>query len=98
MGSLFVMFLNKINKKYFWTTMRTMNLNVLKPNQKAKIVSIDSSDLAAHLVELGCVNGQTIELMYQAPMNGPKAFLIGGYTLALRISEANLIQIEILEN
>jgi ferrous iron transport protein A len=73
-----------------------MRLNTLKKGQKATVKEILSKDFSTKLIGLGVVKGQQIESLYKAPFGGPIAYQIGSYVLALRPSEAKLIDVDIL--
>lgn len=66
----------------------------LKPQTSGVIEEVTNSPLKINLMELGFLPGKTITLSYVAPFNGPLAFLLEGTLLALRKSEAALIQIQ----
>ncbi|SHN12723.1 ferrous iron transport protein A [Cyclobacterium lianum] len=59
-----------------------------------EIAGITTSPLMVRMMEMGVMPGKTISLLRKAPFKGPMAFLIQGNVLALRIEEADLIQIK----
>ncbi|GAC1416549.1 MAG: ferrous iron transport protein A [Flavisolibacter sp.] len=79
-----------LNYKHF------MKLSELKTGEKAKILSFESSDLELKLMEMGCLPGEQVIVEQKAPMGGdPISIRVAGYSLSLRINEANQINIEV---
>jgi ferrous iron transport protein A len=72
-----------------------MKLTELKPGEKAVIKSFTSPDLALKLMEMGCIPGEMIVIEQIAPLGDPISIRIAGYSLSLRLNEADHI---ILEN
>ncbi|MDN3689444.1 FeoA family protein [Cyclobacterium jeungdonense] len=66
----------------------------LKPRQTYEIVSLSVTPLLVRMMEMGILPGKKISLFKKAPFKGPMAFLIDGNIIALRIEEADLIQIK----
>ncbi|WP_162342960.1 FeoA family protein [Cyclobacterium salsum] len=66
----------------------------LKPRQTYEIDSLSVTPLLVRMMEMGILPGKKISLFKKAPFNGPMAFLIDGNIIALRIEEADLIQIK----
>ena len=72
-------------------------LNELKPNQPAKIVQVLGDDaIAMRMMEMGLIDGETIEFLGAAPMGDPLEFSIRGYRLSLRKLEAEKIEVELI--
>lgn len=63
-------------------------------HQKAKVVGIAESQLKPKLLEMGLYTGQEVEVLFKAPFGDPIAVDISGYTLSMRLSEAQLIEVE----
>ena len=74
-----------------------MKLSDLKPGQEAVISKFGSSDIFLKLMEMGCVPGERIYLEQVAPLGDPIAIRISGYSLSLRLNEAEHIHVEIIE-
>ncbi|MDN3203381.1 FeoA family protein [Algoriphagus sediminis] len=72
----------------------SLSADQLKLAEYGLIIEISDSPLKINLLEMGFLPGKKIMLSHAAPANGPLAFQIDGSTLALRKSEAALIQIE----
>lgn len=70
-----------------------MTLDQLKPGEKATIVNVKSSDLTIKLLEMGLLPGKSIQYNFKAPLGDPIAVQISGYSLSLRIDEAQLIEV-----
>ena len=76
-----------------------MTLNELKIGQSAIIKSVggDKGQLRQHLLDMGLIPGTEVTLIKFAPMGDPMELLIRGYDLTLRIDDARLIEVEIVE-
>lgn len=64
----------------------------------ARIVRVDASnEIALRLMEMGLLEGALVELVHEAPFGGdPVAVRVRGALVALRRSEADLIEVEAL--
>jgi Fe2+ transport system protein FeoA len=71
-----------------------MKLRDLRPGETAVIHSIQDSDLFLKLLEMGCVPGEQIRVEKVAPFGDPISIQVAGYTLSLRLSEADAIYVE----
>ena len=63
-------------------------------HQKTKVLGIVESELKPKLLEMGLYPGKEVEVLFRAPFGDPIAVDISGYTLSMRLSEANLIEVE----
>ena len=72
-----------------------MRLIDLKPGQEAIIRQFDNSDIALKLLEMGCIPGEKILLEQVAPLGGPISINISGYSLSLRVTEAEGIIVDL---
>jgi ferrous iron transport protein A len=72
-----------------------MKLTELKPGQKAIIRHFDNSDMSIKLLEMGCIPGEEILLEQVAPLGDPISVSISGYSLSLRLTEAEGIIVDI---
>ncbi len=73
----------------------SMKLSELKTGEKGKILSFESTDLELKLMEMGCLPGEVVVVEQKAPLGGdPISIRIAGYSLSLRVNEANQINIE----
>jgi len=73
-----------------------MKLSELKPGQEAIISEFDSNDIFLKLMEMGCVPGERIFLEQVAPLGDPISIKIAGYSLSLRLNEAEHIKVELI--
>ena len=71
-----------------------MKLSDLKPGEKAIIKTFTSSDLGLKLMEMGCIPGETVVIEQVAPLGDPISIRIAGYSLSLRLNEADHIILE----
>ena len=78
--------------------MKTLN-DLHRPGQKGRILDIEGDDaIAVRLMEMGLVDGVEIQFLGLAPLGDPAEYLIRGYRLSLRKSEASRVVIEPLES
>lgn len=74
-----------------------MNLAVLKPGQKGRIVSIGAiGPLKRRLMDMGVLVGEEVKVVKVAPMGDPIEVFIKSYNLSLRKNEAEGIAVEVL--
>lgn len=66
-------------------------LSQLKPGQKAVIKEFDNQEIHLKLMEMGCLPGEKITVEQKAPLGDPVSISIAGYTLSLRLNEADHI-------
>lgn len=72
-----------------------MTLDQLQTGQSATVQRIDGKGaVRRRLMDMGLVRGASIEMVKAAPMGDPIAYLVRGYHLSLRKSEAQLVEIE----
>lgn len=73
-------------------------LDTLHPGERARIADVSGDDaVAVRLMEMGLVEGAEIEHLGAAPLGDPLEFLIRGYRLSLRITEARRVSVRGLE-
>jgi len=71
-----------------------MRLTELKPGQKAIISQFASSEISLKLLEMGCIPGEIVVIEQVAPLGDPISIRIAGYSLSLRLNEADHIILE----
>lgn len=71
-------------------------LSELRPGQKAVIRQFNNTELSLKLMEMGCLPGESIVLEQRAAMGDPISISISGYSLSLRLSEAEHIIVELI--
>lgn len=74
-----------------------IRLSQLKPGQKAVIKDFDNEEIHLKLMEMGCLPGESITIEQKAPLGDPVSISIAGYTLSLRLSEADLIIVNTID-
>ncbi|MFN7015021.1 MAG: ferrous iron transport protein A, partial [Bacteroidia bacterium] len=72
-------------------------LNTLKKQQKAVITDISENDLSLKLLDMGCMPGEEVIMIGDAPLGDPIMFQLGSYILSLRKEEAENIQVQIVD-
>jgi len=70
-------------------------LSDLKPGQEGIITQFDNTEIYLKLMEMGCVPGEKIFLEQIAPLGDPISVNISGYSLSLRLDEAEHIFVEL---
>jgi ferrous iron transport protein A len=70
----------------------------LKKGETAIIKDFDIESIPLKLLEMGCLPGNTVELLQIAPFGDPLYLNINGSHLAIRIETANEIEVEILKS
>ena len=68
-------------------------LSELKRGQSGIIDSFTDYELSLKLLEMGCIPGESIEVIRIAPLGDPIAISISGYMLSLRKEEASTVRI-----
>ncbi|HMZ46217.1 MAG TPA: FeoA family protein [Chitinophagaceae bacterium] len=71
-----------------------IKLSELAIGQKATIHSFEQNELYIKLMEMGCVPGELVKVEQIAPLGDPISISIAGYSLSLRLSEAEEIFVE----
>jgi ferrous iron transport protein A len=62
--------------------------------KKVVINSFEKDDLFIKLMEMGCIPGETIRVEQIAPLGDPISISVAGYTLSLRLNEADHIFVD----
>lgn len=57
------------------------------------IVNLKHSPLTIKLLEMGLLPGKMVQYNFKAPLGDPISVQISGYSLSLRIDEAQLIEV-----
>lgn len=72
-------------------------LSQLNPGQKAVIKHFDNEEIHLKLMEMGCLPGEEITIEQKAPLGDPVSITIAGYTLSLRLNEADHIIVTVID-
>jgi ferrous iron transport protein A len=73
-----------------------IKLSELRPGQKAIIREFNNEEIHLKLMEMGCLPGEKISIEKIAPLGDPVSVLVAGYTLSLRLDEADHIVVDII--
>ena len=68
-----------------------VKLSNLKKGDRCIIQSYTDAELQLKLMEMGCLPGETVVVDRLAPMGDPMAITVSGYTLSIRLDEADSI-------
>jgi len=66
----------------------------MKVGSSGIVRSFENSTTSIKLMEMGCVPGEIISIEKIAPLKDPISVLVAGYSLSLRLEEAENIIIE----
>lgn len=69
-------------------------LSELRPGERARISGFASEDLELKLMEMGCIPGELVVVEQVAPLGDPISIRVAGYSLSLRLNEADQILLE----
>ena len=72
-------------------------LSDLRPGQKAIITQFNNNEIFLKLMEMGCLPGEKIVIEQVAPLGGPISVNVSGYSLSLRLNEAEQIIVELID-
>ncbi len=72
-------------------------LSELRPGQSAVIKKFNSTEIFLKLMEMGCLPGEKVVLEQIAPLGDPVSITVAGYTLSLRLNEAEEVIVEIID-
>jgi ferrous iron transport protein A len=75
----------------FRVNLFVMKLSDMKPGERGTIASFTSPDLALKLMEMGCIPGEIVFIEQVAPLGDPISIRVAGYSLSLRLNEADHI-------
>ena len=76
--------------------MTAINMRQMKDNQAGTIASVRADgELGRRIRDMGLVPGTAIRVQGRAPLKDPVALRVGGFTLTLRNSEADHIDVEV---
>jgi len=61
---------------------------------RVKINSFTNNEIVLKLMEMGCLPGEIISIEKIAPLGDPISIRVAGYSLSLRLNEAEAILVE----
>lgn len=70
-----------------------MKLSELRIGQKATIIGFQRDEISIKLMEMGLIPGEKIHIEKFAPLGDPISIFVAGYTLSLRLDEAQNINV-----
>ena len=73
----------------------TKRLSDLKPGESGTVIKVEGDRaIRRRMVDMGLVNGTDVLVKRVAPLGDPIEFVVRGYSLSLRKSEAQAVHIE----
>ena len=69
-------------------------LSEIKTGKTVVIHSFEKDEIFIKLMEMGCVPGEKVRVDQVAPLGDPISISVAGYTLSLRLNEAEMIIVE----
>ncbi len=79
-----------------FTSIMKLNLSQVKEGTKVKIKSFENDEIILKLMEMGCLPGEEVTVWKKAPFGDPIYVMVAGYSLSLRIDEAEKINVELI--
>ena len=73
-----------------------MKLSDLRVGQHATIKGFGKDEISIKLMEMGFIPGETIYIEKFAPLGDPISVCVAGYSLSLRLNEAQYINVDIM--
>lgn len=73
-----------------------MKLTELRPGQQAIVSQFTNSEISLKLLEMGCIPGEKVLVVQVAPLGDPISIMISGYSLSLRLNEAENIIVDLI--
>lgn len=74
-----------------------VKLTELQIGQIARVTSVEDSPYKEKLQEMGCIQGALIKPIFKAPFGDPIAFDLEEYTLSMRKTEAQSVNVKLLD-
>lgn len=72
-----------------------LSLKDIRPNEKCIVLKIKKSgDIYRRFLDIGLIEGTVIQCVNQSPSGDPKAFLIRGAVIAIRLDDCADIFVE----
>ena len=71
-----------------------MRLSEVSIGKRVVIKEFEQDELFIKLMEMGCVPGEVIKIDQVAPLGDPISISVAGYSLSLRLNEADHIFVE----
>lgn len=72
-----------------------MTLDQLSIGQSAEIIEVDIQQVPLKLIDIGCIAGNTVQLLQIAPLGDPLYLKINDSFFSIRKDLAKLIQVKI---
>jgi ferrous iron transport protein A len=73
-----------------------LTLADIRPGRSAQVLDVLGDDgLAARIMEMGIIEGETVKVIGTAPMGDPMDLEVQGYRLSLRKAEARRITVTV---
>ncbi len=69
-------------------------LSTISVGKEVTIRGFENEDIFLKLMEMGCVPGEKITIQKIAPLKDPISVIVAGYSLSLRLDEADHILVE----
>lgn len=78
--------------------MAGITLAELKPGQRGMVVRVGGTGaVRRRILDMGLTTGTEVMAVRRAPLGDPIEFMVRGYSLSLRQSEAQSVQIELAQ-
>lgn len=78
------------------SNLSTMTLTTLPAGKGARVTAVNGTGRVAHrLMEMGVIPGVAVQVVKTAPFGDPIEVRVRGYSLAMRRSEADAIEVAV---
>lgn len=96
MNGLLKLHISKIVNSLFKLAiaLKFMRLSQLQSGERGRIKEFRSTELQLKLMEMGCIPGEEVVVEQIAPLGDPISVKVAGYSLSLRLNEADQIIVE----
>lgn len=74
----------------------SLTLADLRPGERVRVVAVRQSDdpVYQRMLHMGLIKGRQVEVVRRAPTGDPIEVRFLGYSLSMRLSEAQLVSVE----
>jgi len=78
--------------------MLKLNMRQMSENQSGTIKAVRANgEMGRRIRDMGLIPGAEVKIQGKAPLNDPVALKVMGFTMTLRNSEADYIEVEVKE-
>ena len=80
-----------------WDVIQFMiTLDCLKVGEIGIVRSISNEEIKRRFLDIGLTTGTCVECLLESPFHNPKAYLIKGASIAIRLEDAKNVLVEVI--